>query len=222
MHVAPGDRLLLCSDGLSGMVDDDLLESTLVRVKDPQRCADVLVDEAISAGGFDNITAVVVDVEGGVAREEAKANAKGKAGAIAIALLLVLLLVGVVAGSKAYLDRTAFITAQNGQVVICTGLPGEILGMDLWKINQETGVSVDSLELPPNTKSRLVDEGIQTDSVEQAEELLQTWQDQATSTEAPAADAASNATSEEEPSTRPQATPADASPSEDSEGGDAA
>ena len=219
MHVAPGDRLLLCSDGLSGMVEDDLLESTLARVKDPQRCADVLVDEAISAGGFDNITAVVVDVEGGAAREEARASRKGKASAIAIALLLVLLLAGAVAGSKAYLNRTAFITAQDGQVVICTGLPGSILGMNLWEVNRETGIPVSSLELPPNTKSRLIDEGIQTDSVQQAEELLQTWQDQATSTDAQSQDGEAD-----EPAASPHAEPqaADAASSEDSEGGDAA
>ena len=213
MHVAPGDRLLLCSDGLSGMVDDDLLESTLARVKDPQRCADVLVDEAISAGGFDNITAIVVDVEGGAAREELKASRKGKAAAIAIALLLVLLVAGTVAGAKAYLNNTAFITAQNGEVVICTGMPETLLGMDLWEVNQETGISVDDLVLPPNTKSRLIDEGIQTDSVEQAEELLQTWQDQAAD---PSLDSSDDKTE------HPVATPEDASSSEDTEGGDAA
>ena len=82
MNVAPGDRLLLCSDGLSGMVDDSLLESTLERVKDPQRCAAALVNEAITAGGYDNVTAVVVDVPSNAEAIIKKQARKGRIGAI--------------------------------------------------------------------------------------------------------------------------------------------
>jgi PPM family protein phosphatase len=58
----PGDRLLLCSDGLSSMVDAEAIRQTLAHEGDPQRAADALVDLANSAGGEDNITAVVVDL----------------------------------------------------------------------------------------------------------------------------------------------------------------
>lgn len=57
-----GDRLLICSDGLSGMIRDDTLRDLLLAVADPQHAVDALVDAANLAGGEDNITAVVVDV----------------------------------------------------------------------------------------------------------------------------------------------------------------
>jgi PPM family protein phosphatase len=58
----PGDRLLLCSDGLSSMIDAEAIRQTLVHERDPQRAADALVDLANSAGGEDNITVVVLDL----------------------------------------------------------------------------------------------------------------------------------------------------------------
>lgn len=57
-----GDRYLLCSDGLSGEVDDERIAQTLERVSDPQEASERLVHLALQSGGRDNVTAVVVDV----------------------------------------------------------------------------------------------------------------------------------------------------------------
>ena len=57
----PGDRLLLCSDGLTDMVGDERIAEVL-RLKDPHSAAAVLTHAALEAGGHDNITCVVVDV----------------------------------------------------------------------------------------------------------------------------------------------------------------
>ena len=57
----PGDRLLLCSDGLSDVVDDDAIEATL-RIASRPECAARLIELALAAGGRDNISAVVADV----------------------------------------------------------------------------------------------------------------------------------------------------------------
>src|SRR5947209_7449102 len=57
-----GDRLLLCSDGLTNEVSDDEIASTLRSVGDPEEAARQLVNEAREHGGSDNITCVVVDV----------------------------------------------------------------------------------------------------------------------------------------------------------------
>ncbi|MEF2280282.1 PP2C family serine/threonine-protein phosphatase [Deinococcus sp. YIM 134068] len=57
-----GDRLLLCSDGLNGVLTDPQLLALLVRPGAPDHVARLLVDAANDAGGPDNITAVVVDV----------------------------------------------------------------------------------------------------------------------------------------------------------------
>lgn len=57
-----GDRILLCSDGLSGVVEEQALQSILSRPEAPDSVARLLVDAANDAGGPDNITAVIVDI----------------------------------------------------------------------------------------------------------------------------------------------------------------
>ncbi|HWC11628.1 MAG TPA: Stp1/IreP family PP2C-type Ser/Thr phosphatase [Acidimicrobiales bacterium] len=57
-----GDRLLLCSDGLTNEVPDERIASTLRRIGDPQEAAGDLVRQARAHGGNDNITVVVIDV----------------------------------------------------------------------------------------------------------------------------------------------------------------
>ena len=58
----PGDRLLLCSDGVSSMIDDEAIASALGEGT-PEEAAWGLVERANQAGGLDNATALVVDVE---------------------------------------------------------------------------------------------------------------------------------------------------------------
>ena len=58
------ERLLLCSDGVSGMIDDAAIADQLQQYADPRDAADRLVAAAVAAGGRDNATAVVVDVMG--------------------------------------------------------------------------------------------------------------------------------------------------------------
>ncbi|WRS30928.1 protein phosphatase 2C domain-containing protein [Actinomycetaceae bacterium MB13-C1-2] len=57
-----GDRWLLCSDGLSGVVSDETIANTLTAIDDLDECADELVTYALRAGGPDNITVVLADV----------------------------------------------------------------------------------------------------------------------------------------------------------------
>ena len=64
MPLAAAERLLLCSDGVSGMVTDEQIGSILGGCEDPRDAAEQLVAAALSAGGHDNATAVVVDVVG--------------------------------------------------------------------------------------------------------------------------------------------------------------
>jgi PPM family protein phosphatase len=59
-----GDRLLLCSDGLSSYVPHDLLHAALVTSATAQEAVDRLIASALNQGGPDNITAVVVFVGG--------------------------------------------------------------------------------------------------------------------------------------------------------------
>jgi PPM family protein phosphatase len=57
-----GDRYLLCSDGLSGVVTEQTLHQTLASIADPDKAALRLVELAIKGGGPDNITCIVADV----------------------------------------------------------------------------------------------------------------------------------------------------------------
>ena len=61
-EAVPGDRWLLCSDGLSGPVSAATIGEVLAGVDDPELAAEQLIDLAERAGGPDNITAVVFDV----------------------------------------------------------------------------------------------------------------------------------------------------------------
>ncbi|MCW2929132.1 MAG: phosphoprotein phosphatase, partial [Actinomycetia bacterium] len=57
-----GDRYLLCSDGLSGVVTEQTLHQALSSVRDPDKAALQLVELALKGGGPDNITCIVADV----------------------------------------------------------------------------------------------------------------------------------------------------------------
>jgi serine/threonine protein phosphatase PrpC len=57
-----GDRYLLCSDGLSGVVSDETLRETMATIADPEAVTRQLIELALHGGGPDNITCIVADV----------------------------------------------------------------------------------------------------------------------------------------------------------------
>jgi PPM family protein phosphatase len=62
VEVRTGDRILLCSDGLTTMVPEEEIQRIVAEHEDPQQAADALVSAANQAGGVDNITAVLLYV----------------------------------------------------------------------------------------------------------------------------------------------------------------
>jgi protein phosphatase len=58
-----GDRLMLCSDGLSGMVPDHRIGDVLSEVPGPQPAATALMERALAAGSNDNVTVIVARVD---------------------------------------------------------------------------------------------------------------------------------------------------------------
>ncbi|HVW43350.1 MAG TPA: PP2C family serine/threonine-protein phosphatase [Amycolatopsis sp.] len=62
VEAQPGDRYLICSDGLSDVVPFDALRETLTTVTDPEALVHKLVDLANAGGGPDNITCVLADI----------------------------------------------------------------------------------------------------------------------------------------------------------------
>jgi protein phosphatase len=68
LAACPGDRFLLCSDGLTDVVDDATLSAALCR-DTPEAVADQLVERALRAGGPDNVTVIVADLQPVAGRE---------------------------------------------------------------------------------------------------------------------------------------------------------
>ena len=62
-EVRPGDRILLCSDGLYGMVPEKNIARILRSSRSPERVCRRLVDKANENGGRDNISAVYIKIE---------------------------------------------------------------------------------------------------------------------------------------------------------------
>ena len=64
LETLPGDRYLLCSDGLYEVVPTDVITRVLLTVDDPDQASKDLIALAIDGGGPDNITCIVADVVG--------------------------------------------------------------------------------------------------------------------------------------------------------------
>jgi protein phosphatase len=60
--VQPGDRLVLCTDGLSGVVSDDRILGCVVEHQDMQKAADALGQMALDSGSRDNVSCIVIEV----------------------------------------------------------------------------------------------------------------------------------------------------------------
>ncbi|MFN0118662.1 MAG: Stp1/IreP family PP2C-type Ser/Thr phosphatase [Elusimicrobiota bacterium] len=68
IELSQGDYILLCSDGLSKMLDDTQIENVFYTKTEPQEIVDQLIDLANQSGGLDNVTAIV-----GLIKEESSA-----------------------------------------------------------------------------------------------------------------------------------------------------
>lgn len=76
----PGDRLLLCTDGLTDMLEEATIADLLAAEDDEAATCGSLVDAALSRGGVDNVTVIVATVTGQSARGAADPDAVAEAG----------------------------------------------------------------------------------------------------------------------------------------------
>jgi protein phosphatase len=179
-----GDRVVLCSDGLFGMVAEDQIQAILEAEPDPQRAADRLIKAANRAGGVDNITVIVLeahedetdavadeadDLTAGerVLREHAPSIRRWIAGAV-IALVLI---AGALVALRAYVDRQWYVGVADGKVAIFQGIPATPLGYDLHSVAEVTEIdAVDAESLP--IYATTLDEGITANSREDADAIV--------------------------------------------------
>ena len=173
LNVETGDRLLLCSDGICGMIEDHEIASIMRQAPSAQSCADQLVEAALAAGGFDNATAVVVDVEGFKAVREKKQARKSKALAIGVIVCLLTALACAVFAGYYYVNNSAYLIEQDGKVAVYRGLNEELFGIPLSNLEYTSGVEVDKLN--PGVANR-IKEGMAVGSLEEANNLITTYQ----------------------------------------------
>lgn len=173
LNVETGDRLLLCSDGICGMIEDHEIASIMRQAPSAQSCADQLVEAALAAGGFDNATAVVVDAEGFKAVREKKQARKSKALAIGVIGCLLAALACAVFAGYYYVNNSAYLIEQDGKVAVYRGLNEELFGIPLSNLEYTSGVEVDKLN--PGVANR-IKEGMAVGSLEEANNLITTYQ----------------------------------------------
>jgi len=70
LSIQADDRYLLCSDGLFNEIDDDRIAALLAGHDNPELTAATLVRAAVDAGGHDNVTALVVDIDAAPSAQE--------------------------------------------------------------------------------------------------------------------------------------------------------
>jgi protein phosphatase len=151
-----GDRVVLCSDGLTTMVAEDQILAILDATPGkPQDAADRLVRAANRAGGIDNITVIVLDVEAGDPDE----------GTVAAAPVVSIVrprrrwwpwIVGAIAGLlllgaaftvfRSYVDKQWYVGVSNGHVAIYQGIPASPFGFDLSHVDLDTELDAAAVE----------------------------------------------------------------------------
>jgi protein phosphatase len=180
LELVGGDRLIICSDGLSSMIDDATLKDVLSSENNAQAAADRLVDSANEAGGEDNITVVLIDVLDGASAPatsrppvmrsstptQDSSDTDGGSGwgrRLAWGMAVIILIAGGLLAVRWFVLNHAWFVGTNaaGVITIYKGIPDEFAGVTLKQTQRQTGLKVTSLPrfLRPN-----VNEGIKVDS----------------------------------------------------------
>ena len=174
LNIEEGDRLILCSDGLSSMVPDGDIETIAAQSSTAQICTDNLVDAALAAGGGDNVTVVVVDVVDDGRIKTLIGKRRRNLIIALVALVAALVLSGIVAAVS--ITRSVFLGVNSDDTVaIYTGIHADFLGIKLYHIEDTTSVKLS--DLPDDTRNRL-EEGIPQDNLEDARNTISEYRAQ--------------------------------------------
>jgi PPM family protein phosphatase len=168
---APGDLFLLCSDGLTTMLGDERIKELLIGSTSLDAATRALIDEANRAGGRDNITVVLFQVEdpaeplleggpgnlppaGGTraarrADEDGGRGRRGRGGAVAGRLLIGCAVLAVLIGGLFFASRQVWFlgTDDAGRVALYRGLPYELpFGISLYDERYSTAIQTSELD----------------------------------------------------------------------------
>jgi len=190
VEIKPGDEFLLASDGLMSEVEDAEIERTLAIVAEPKEQARGLADLALEAGGRDNVSVVLAKFDvsksvvpakvshpaAGYDEEEAispeRRSGRRKKIAIVTVIIIFILLAGAVAGGFVVYNRSYFVGAKNGKVVLYKGFPF----WDLAIVVKTT--KTDVILLPAATQAK-VNGNMEVETRSDAEKTLKSIQKEA-------------------------------------------
>ena len=191
LEVGDGDRIILCSDGLSGMIGDGQIESLAVSSATPQQAADNLVAAALTAGGADNVTVVVIDVlDDGVA-EAARKTLLRRAGSISAIILGVMAAVVLIA--MAFVRSEWYLGVNGSTVGLYRGINGNFFGVSMSELVGTSAVELS--DLPVAVQDQL-ENGIRVDSEEAGRAAIDSYHEQINAEKDRAAEIAETARSE--------------------------
>jgi protein phosphatase len=195
VDVLAGDRVMLCTDGLTSMIGEEAIARILTSEPDPQRAAELLVRAANQAGGADNTTVVLLDFEDGAtvttttdvatparraerhdtAEDVAAPRERGRGVrwirlAVVLGLVVVVVAAGLV-GLRTFLDSQWYVGVSNGRVAIFNGIPTEVVGFELHEVAVETRISAS--EASTLVAYRDIGDGITVEDREAADALIE-------------------------------------------------
>lgn len=210
LEVSNGDRVILCSDGLSSMIADSEIEALAVSSATPQQAADNLVAAALTAGGLDNVTVVVVDVvDDGTAEKSRRRLTKR---AIGVTATLVGVLIATVLVCLAFVRGEWYLSLNGDTVGIYQGINASVLGIPLGNLVETSAVAV--ADLPASVQDQL-EQGIRVANEQAGRDTLDAYRAQIDADKTAAASVADEAKSEGNPG-----APVDTAPTTPENGGE--
>lgn len=210
LEVSNGDRVILCSDGLSSMIADSEIEALAVSSATPQQAADNLVAAALTAGGLDNVTVVVVDVvDDGTAEKSRRRLTKR---AIGVTATLVGMLLATVLVCLAFVRGEWYLSLNGDTVGIYQGINASVLGIPLGNLVETSAVAV--ADLPASVQDQL-EQGIRVANEQAGRDTLDAYRAQIDADKTAAASVADEAKSEGNPG-----APVDTAPTMPENGGE--
>ncbi|AEB07754.1 protein serine/threonine phosphatase [Coriobacterium glomerans PW2] len=173
LNIEMGDRLILCSDGLSSMIPDEEIERISIQSDTAQICTDNLVDAALAHGGSDNVTVLVIDVvDDGRLRKILRRRRRN----LIIAACSLLLTIAAAVGIAFFLvTNSTYLGSNSGKVAIYSGVPSSFMGLKFSWLQDTTSIKLE--DLPEDTRARLQG-GIPQKSYDEAMDTISKYRKQ--------------------------------------------
>lgn len=175
MVLSTGDRILLCSDGLSAVIADAEVRSMATPSVPAEDAVRNLIDEANARGGPDNITVVIIDVieapaqrAKGVATEREMPGPRIPRRAVIWTGVLTFALIAGALSFRTWTQNSFYVGEEDGKVTIFRGVPGVPLSSD---VEEPTDLEVEDIGSPAIRRS--LEQGIRADSLEEARRIIE-------------------------------------------------